>query len=69
MQKTDKLTTLPGGGRNMDGDFVDVGNNGIWWTSSKNYRAVILNSDDVLSSGVTDWVLERVGFSVRCIKD
>jgi uncharacterized protein (TIGR02145 family) len=67
---------LPGGFRNSDGAFRNIGKNGYWWTSSwerdgvnvvgQYFRPMTNLNGDVSSLIYPD---EKVGFSVRCIKD
>jgi uncharacterized protein (TIGR02145 family) len=61
---------LPGGGRDPEGEFIDIGNFGYWWSSTKDdslnafYRS--LNNDHYVGrAGFSN----RWGLSVRCIKD
>jgi len=67
------FTGLPAGDRSPDGDFSDMGQIGIWWTSTlylpndntayffmvTSFDGSVINHDDLLT-----W-----GWSVRCIKD
>jgi uncharacterized protein (TIGR02145 family) len=63
---------LPGGVRNSDGTFVDIGNNGYWWsfteynTTDSWYRSLYYASGNVVRSYGGS---KRVGFSVRCVRD
>jgi uncharacterized protein (TIGR02145 family) len=63
---------LPGGVRNPDGTFVDVVNNGYWWsfteynTTDSWYRSLYYASGNVVRSYGGS---KRVGFSVRCVRD
>lgn len=64
------FTGLPGGNRNNNGSFNNLGNNSLWWSSTESganawYRALGYNYDDVFRS-VTD---KRSGLSVRCLRD
>jgi uncharacterized protein (TIGR02145 family) len=63
---------LPGGRRNFNGVFINVGNSGSWWSSSENnidgawYRHLnYLNG----SAFWGDFDNKRYGYSVRCLKD
>lgn len=65
------FTALPGGVRNTDGQFLDLGSNGYWWSSSE-YDAIYAWYRDMIYDD--HWVnrfkyLKGLGFSVRCIKD
>jgi len=67
------FTALPGGSRNwLTGDFVNLGSEGRWWTSTKDpvtggiwYRIL---SRDTTTIYRDHWV-EQNGFSVRCLMD
>jgi len=66
------FTALPGGYRYYDGSFYNLGNMGIWWSSSKLpiseevYRnAYYINNKTVGK----DFVSGYYGASVRCVKD
>lgn len=73
MNGTDEFgfSGLPGGYRNSDGDFNDLGDNGFWWSSSEKsgsyawYRS-LHSGDDYFYRlfGHGDYVS-----SVRCLKD
>jgi uncharacterized protein (TIGR02145 family) len=67
------FSALPGGGRNSDGTFGNVGDFGFWWSSSEGdqgngwgcSRVLYCNGSYVIrSNGVN-----QDEFSVRCIKD
>jgi uncharacterized protein (TIGR02145 family) len=62
---------LPGGYRGTNGSFLNVGNNGGWWSSTESstpdawYRFLDFSNGNILRfSGV-----KKVGFSVRCLRD
>ena len=61
---------LPGGFRDYyDGNFVDAGNGGLWWSSSPNgsgawYRYLSNGSEYVYRYNTN----RRFGFSVRCVR-
>ncbi|MCB0685264.1 MAG: fibrobacter succinogenes major paralogous domain-containing protein [Saprospiraceae bacterium] len=65
------FTGLPGGGRGTSGSFFDLGDFGLWWSSTESsssnawYRSVYYGNIDVgrLGDG------KRLGFSVRCVKN
>ena len=62
---------LPGGSRFYSGDFDGIGASGYWWSSSEGYtgyawyRSLSYDNGNVNSYGND----ERVGFSVRCLRD
>ncbi len=61
---------LPGGARYDGGFFGDVGNYGIWWTSTEDYgyawgRYLSYGNPEV----DRDYSYEGYGFSVRCLRD
>ena len=63
---------LPGGFRDLDGDFYTAGVDGYWWSSSPNgsfawYRTLFYALDDIYS--LFDIKLPGSGFSVRCVRD
>ena len=65
------FTALPGGDRNGYGGFNDVGSYGSWWSSTE------YSTDDALSRRLdydgsnlfNDGSYEKIGFSVRCVRD
>ncbi|MCK9639352.1 MAG: hypothetical protein M0R39_05525 [Prolixibacteraceae bacterium] len=66
------FTALPGGSRsNLDGSFLNVGNNGTWWSFSDYsttfafIQSISSGNDDVTAAAVS----RGRGYSVRCIKD
>ena len=65
------MAGLPGGNRNNNGTFNNVGNNGYWWSSTEYSTAggwVFLldySSSEVYSTGIN----KTYGFSVRCLRD
>ena len=66
------FSALPGGYRNLFGEFYLIGQSGYWWSSSENETdhawARALNSEDdcVLRHHGLD---KERGFSVRCFRD
>lgn len=64
---------LPGGYRTNQGEFFDIGINGIWWSSTQDEYSPSKAGELFLSSvdvGVTSNSEDKgYGFSVRCIKD
>jgi uncharacterized protein (TIGR02145 family) len=65
------FTGLPGGYRNDNGTFIEVGSFGGWWSSSEDVTAVAWYRYLYYGNGVAgrDDGLKTNGFSVRCIKD
>jgi len=65
------FTTLPGGYRDEDGTFNDIGKDGGWWsatatgTESARDRWLYYSGSNV-NRGVYS---KKNGFSVRCLKD
>ena len=66
------FSALPGGIRYYDGEFMDFGNYGFWWTSS----SVVLThawlrylTDDYGDKIFRTKARRAAGLSVRCIKD
>ncbi len=65
------FTALPGGLRNPNGSFLDVGDYGVFWSASEGssnlawYRGLDYNY-----SGVTRYdFYKELGFSCRCVRD
>jgi uncharacterized protein (TIGR02145 family) len=62
---------LPGGVRNNDGTFYDVGNWGYWWSATENltsfawFLLLFYNSGTIFRSNF----LKQNGISVRCLRD
>lgn len=66
------FTALPGGDRNDDGTFTNVGDYGIWWSTTEydtngEYIGRYVYYDN--SSIVKYHYGKELGFSVRCVKD
>jgi uncharacterized protein (TIGR02145 family) len=65
------FTALPGGNRNKDGTFSNIGNYGYWWSATEGsaasawYRYVGFDYSDVSRF----YYYKEVGFSVRCLRD
>jgi uncharacterized protein (TIGR02145 family) len=65
------FTALPGGYRNNNGAFLNVGNDGYWWSATEDVatlawsRYMYYNDSSVNRDGD----VEEVGFSVRCLRD
>ena len=62
---------LPGGYRNNNGTFGNIGNNGNWWSSTENNsnnawnRKLNYNNSNVNRNNNN----KQNGFSVRCVRD
>ncbi len=67
----DGFTALPGGYRDYNGPFYDLGTKGIWWSSKEEntgsswYRTIRNNLPTVLNNNG----FKQRGHSVRCVKD
>ena len=65
------FTGLPGGIRNNDGIFHNIGYYGNWWSSSESYTTSAwyryLNCN--IGDAVREYFDKRNGFSVRCLRD
>jgi len=65
------FTALPGGFRNPEGEFFEVGVSGLWWSDTKHSTDVafsyLIYSDN--SAGYTRHRNYRNGLSIRCIRD
>lgn len=65
------FTALPGGGRNIDGAFVNLGSNGYWWSSTEHntsnayHRSITYGNHNVYTNNNP----KKKGYSVRCIKN
>ena len=65
------FTGLPGGNRDYDGSFNDIGVNGYWWSASQSsstnaYFRYLLYYDSLVDSYASN---KPNGFSVRCVRD
>ena len=62
---------LPGGYRNTDGTFNNVGNNGNWWSSTANDASNAWNRELNYNEAKVNRNNNNKanGFSVRCIRD
>lgn len=61
---------IPGGGRSNNGDFISLGTDGYWWSTSLDegyavYRRLYATGDDAPSHRF--WL--ELGASVRCLQD
>jgi uncharacterized protein (TIGR02145 family) len=65
------FTALPGGLRYHDGSFHDFGFSGYWWTSTglSQERSFFRYLDYEYSNIFRFDNLNRIGFSVRCVRD
>jgi len=65
------MSGLPGGNRNNNGNFNNLGNNGNWWSSTENsstnawYRNLNYNNANANRNNNN----KELGFSVRCVRD
>ena len=62
---------LPGGNRNNNGTFNNVGNNGKWWSATENNSTKAWNRNLNYNNGVLNRNNnnKKNGFSVRCLRD
>ncbi len=62
---------LPGGYRNNNGTFNNIGNNGNWWSSSENNTTNAWNRNLNYNNGNANRNNnnKKNGFSVRCLRD
>ena len=65
------FTGLPGGCRSSNGPFYDIGNNGVWWSSTEYGTTSALNRglSYYYGAAITGGNDEEDGFSVRCLRD
>jgi uncharacterized protein (TIGR02145 family) len=65
------FTGLPGGYRNVNGPFDNVGNIGYWWSSSEDNTtyARFRNLFYLDGSAYRNGTNKKSGFSVRCLRD
>jgi uncharacterized protein (TIGR02145 family) len=65
------FSALPGGDRSGDGAFYDVGDDGLWWSSTENntYNAWFRFVDYFYSDVFRGSYNKELGFSVRCLRD
>ena len=66
-----KFTALPGGNRNSNGAFNDIGGFGSWWSATENDTTFA--GCRCLSSGIGGLSIcaddKKSGYSVRCLRD
>jgi uncharacterized protein (TIGR02145 family) len=65
------FTALPGGYRGYFGAFYNVGNYGVWWSSTEDGTSYVWDrSMDYIDGGVSRTKSSKeIGFSVRCLRD
>jgi uncharacterized protein (TIGR02145 family) len=68
---TSLYTGLPGGYRNVNGNYVDIGNVGVWWSSTEDYNGSAWTRHLYNSKGRAHRFnrIWRYGVSVRCMRD
>jgi len=64
------FTGLPGGIRNTEGAFINIGSYGVWWSSAiySDYRVSYYLSNNSQVS-MDPWANRMAGRSRRCVKD
>jgi uncharacterized protein (TIGR02145 family) len=65
------FSALPGGYRNLNGSFSNIGHDGYWWSSTESYTSDVIyrglgSNYDSLDGNYGGKVS---GFSVRCLRD
>jgi uncharacterized protein (TIGR02145 family) len=62
---------LPGGSRNYNGAFSNIGNNGYWWSYTEIDTSIAWNRYLNYNNGYffRDYNITVIGFSVRCLRD
>lgn len=65
------FTALPGGFRNYDGNFLNIGYNGLWWSATENGASSAMACDmNYNTSNIASYYnIKENGFSVRCVRD
>jgi hypothetical protein len=65
------IAGLPGGNRNNNGTFNNIGNNGNWWSSTENNTTNAWNRNLNNNNGNVNRNNNNKGsgFSVRCLRD
>jgi uncharacterized protein (TIGR02145 family) len=65
------IAGLPGGNRNNNGIFNNIGNNGNWWSSTESDTSFAWFRDLFYFNGFVDRYYDDKGsgFSVRCLRD
>jgi uncharacterized protein (TIGR02145 family) len=65
------FSAFPGGNRNNNGNFINMGNNGYWWSATEGstytacYRSLYYSDGSLYRSFYT----KECGFSVRLVRD
>jgi uncharacterized protein (TIGR02145 family) len=71
-----EFTALPGGWRDTNGTFYEIGSSGYWWSGYRKYtnsgtviqlwyRSMVYNYPFVFRNGYS----AQAGYSVRCVRD
>ena len=62
---------LPGGARNANGTFSNIGTNGNWWSSTEYITYVAWFRSLNYNNGIVNryYTNKKNGFSVRCLRD
>ena len=65
------FTGLPGGYRNYDGTFINIGDNGVWWSGPDESTSFALARNLDYGNGNANGgsASKKNGFSVRCLRD
>jgi RNA-directed DNA polymerase len=65
------ISGLPGGNRNSNGNFNNLGNNGNWWSSTENSSTNAWNRNLNYNNANANRNNnnKELGFSVRCVRD
>jgi uncharacterized protein (TIGR02145 family) len=65
------FSALPSGFRFPNGDFIDIGYNGYWWSATENYSVTAWTRNLLADTPtiVRDDHDKGSGYSVRCVKD
>jgi len=65
------FSAIPGGVRNFDGSFLEIGDYSIWWSATEDIPSNAWSrSVGYRDSGVYEGsYIKKLGFSVRCVKD
>jgi uncharacterized protein (TIGR02145 family) len=65
------FTGLPGGARDSNGPFFEIGFYGYWWSSTQNSASTAWYRNLYYYGAYVDRYVstKRYGFSVRCVRD
>ena len=65
------FSDLPGGGRNLNGAFIDIGLYSVWWSSTESTVSTAWAPSLRYDFGHLQWggTNKEKGFSVRCLRD